>query len=77
VQAQSEAIRIGTYGRITVVAPLADMSKAQVVEAGLNLANPPPFAETYSCYVGEKSHCGECATCIERVKAFKIGGIKT
>jgi 7-cyano-7-deazaguanine synthase len=75
VRAQSDAIRTGTYGKITVTAPFVAMTKADVVRKGLTLTKLTPFALTYSCYAGGESHCGECATCIERLDALKQGGV--
>jgi 7-cyano-7-deazaguanine synthase len=28
------------------------------------------FSLTYSCYKGEKKHCGKCGTCVERKEAL-------
>lgn len=71
--AMNEAINIGTYGKITVVRPLINMNKAEVVKMGLELE--VPYALTWSCYEGGDKQCGECGTCIDRKNAFRANGV--
>ena len=64
----SAAINIGTDHKVTVMTPLVEWNKAQVVAEGLRLK--VPFQLTISCYNGV--NCGTlCGTCIDRVNAFK------
>lgn len=70
--AMSEAISIGTYRKVSVVAPLVNMNKAGVVAAGLKLN--VPYELTWSCYEGGEKPCGTCATCIDRIEAFRANG---
>lgn len=72
--AMGEAIQIGTYGKVKLVAPLVNMNKAQVVKTGLEIK--VPYHLTWSCYVGADKPCGHCGTCIDRAKAFAENGIK-
>lgn len=74
VDAMSRAIRLGTYKRIHVVAPLVTMNKAQVVETGLRLN--VPYELTWSCYKGGEEACGKCGTCIDRLRAFEANGVE-
>lgn len=74
IKAQTEAIKLGTYNKVTVVAPLAKMNKAQVVAEGLRLK--VPYHLTWSCYEGRAKQCGTCGTCIDRKEAFKANGIE-
>jgi 7-cyano-7-deazaguanine synthase len=60
---------LGTYNNISVRAPLADLTKPQIVTLGLGLDSPLHL--TYSCYNGGEKHCGKCGTCLDRLKAFK------
>ncbi|MBO4312550.1 MAG: 7-cyano-7-deazaguanine synthase QueC [Desulfovibrionaceae bacterium] len=72
--AMDSAIRIGTYGKVRLAAPLAEMNKAQVVAAGLRLG--VPYELTWSCYEGGEKPCGTCATCLDRATAFAANGIR-
>lgn len=72
-KSMNEAINIGTYGNINVVAPLINMNKAQVVGTGLNLS--VPYELTWSCYEGKEKPCGTCGTCIDRIAAFEMNGV--
>ena len=72
--AMDKAINIGTYGNIHVVRPLINMNKAQVVAEGLKLK--VPYQLTYSCYNGGEKSCGtSCATCLDRIRAFRENGV--
>lgn len=72
--AMHQAIKIGTYERVLVEAPLVNMNKAQVVSTGLSLN--APYNMTYSCYEGRDKSCGKCGTCIDRRDAFIQNGIE-
>lgn len=66
------AINVGTYGKVSVKAPLINLNKAGVVGKGLELN--VPYEMTWSCYEGGKTACGTCGTCIDRLNAFKLNG---
>ena len=68
-----EAINIGTYGKIGIVAPFVNSNKSQVVACGLKLK--VPYNLTWSCYLGGNKACGKCGTCIDRINAFKLNGV--
>lgn len=84
VNMAKELYRISNYGseRIEYRAPFVTDSKAQVLKAGLEaLAKLGLTAEMYShtssCYnPSEGKACGKCATCLDRLKAFKEAGIQ-
>lgn len=65
----AQAINEGTDGKVILNIPFQLMTKADVVELGVNLK--APFKHTYSCYNGREKHCGLCGTCKERIEAFK------
>ena len=69
----SEAVEIGTYGKIKIVAPFLGKTKADVVKIGLELK--VPYEMTWSCYERGEIPCGKCATCIDRAKAFELNGV--
>lgn len=68
VEAFQKAVSLGTYGKVSFVAPLIGMTKKDVVKTGLSLGTPYQF--TWSCYEGGEKPCGKCASCIDRAKAF-------
>lgn len=72
--AMKEAIKIGTYDKVIVEAPLVEMNKAQVVKIGLEIG--VPYQLTWSCYEGGEKACGTCGTCIDRLNAFKVNNVK-
>lgn len=74
INAMSEAISLGTYGNVSIVAPFAGKSKSEVVKTGLSLS--VPYRLTWSCYEGGEKACGTCGTCIDRLKAFEANGVK-
>lgn len=74
VASMSAAVRIGTYEKIRLVAPFLCQSKADVVKVGLELH--APYHLTWSCYEGGDKPCGQCATCIDRARAFELNGVK-
>lgn len=67
------AIRIGTYNMVKVVAPFVNTNKAGVVKRGLELH--VPYELTWSCYNGGDKPCGKCGTCIDRAKAFEANNV--
>lgn len=74
IKALSEAMGLGTYEGICIVAPYSDITKTDIArhgkEIGLN------YAETWSCYKGGDKHCGKCGTCVERKEALQEAGIE-
>ena len=68
VSYMNKAINEGTAGQVHIEAPFVDKTKAGVVAEGLRLG--VPYELTWSCYEGGEKPCGECATCIDRAKAF-------
>lgn len=57
-----------TENRVHLIAPFANMTKADIVGIGKKLDTP--FHLTRSCYRSQKEACGTCGTCQERVAAF-------
>jgi len=67
-------VRQGTRsGDITIVAPLVEMGKKEIVKTGLTLN--APFHLTWSCYAKSDLACGECESCILRLKGFSEAGV--
>ncbi len=58
--------------RLTVIAPLAGMKKADVLRAGRHL----PLHLTFTCASPVRGrHCGRCNKCEERRRGFRAAGI--
>ena len=73
VGAMANAIEVGCYGHVHLVAPLLSLYKSDIVRWGDNLK--VPFEMTWSCYKGEELHCGTCPTCRSRKEAFINAGV--
>lgn len=75
--AQGIAIEEGTGKKVQMEAPWCKMTKAQVVHEGLKYGmTQEEFDHTWSCYEGGKEPCGECGTCLDRIKALKLNGLE-
>jgi len=70
VKAAQKAVYWSSGGKVELIAPFVNFTKAQVVELGRRLQ--APFELTYSCYRGGPKHCGVCSTCRERRLAFRL-----
>ncbi len=73
IGAMQNAIYIGTYRTVRLLAPLTYLKKSQIIEWGYSL--DVPYEITWSCYKGEEQHCGVCPTCRARKEAFTLAGI--
>lgn len=71
--AMQEAIKAGTYSKISIDAPYTSKRKAEIVDIGNSLN--VDYSQTWSCYRGGDIHCGECATCRERKQAFALSKV--
>lgn len=72
-RAFNQVIRVGTKeGNIEIVTPLITMRKAEIVRMGLEVG--APFDLTWSCYSREDRACGECESCVLRLRAFADAG---
>ena len=71
------ATSAGVQGnKITIHAPLINMSKGEIIKTGLALG--VDYSKTISCYDPsfDGLSCGTCHACLIRLKAFEINGIK-
>ncbi|MDE5903020.1 MAG: 7-cyano-7-deazaguanine synthase QueC [Muribaculaceae bacterium] len=73
VDAMSEAIRLGTFEGLTILAPYTHITKSDIAAHGKKIGMD--YALTYSCYKGGERHCGRCGTCVERREAMADAGI--
>lgn len=69
------ATKAGVEGtrRFRVWAPLLDMTKADIIRAGLALG--VDYARTWSCYQGGAVACGQCDSCRLRLAGFAEVGV--
>ncbi len=74
VLAMGVAADIGNYRKVGIKAPFIDIEKHEIVSSGVALK--VPFGDTWSCYKGGEFHCGKCGTCVERVEAFSLAGVR-
>ena len=74
IAAMEEAVNAGTRaafekGGFTIHAPFVDMTKSEIIEAGLALGADYSFS--VSCYAGGEVPCGRCSACLLRHGAWQ------
>ena len=63
------ATKSGVEGNsIKIHTPLLGLTKAEIIKLGERLK--VPYNLTWSCYKGEEKACGECDSCLLRLKGF-------
>jgi 7-cyano-7-deazaguanine synthase len=73
-KAFNELIKLGTVkGDIEIVTPVINYSKADIVKYAEQLQ--APLELTWSCYARMDLSCGECDSCILRLRGFERAGI--
>ena len=68
VKAMASALDLCDWHRLQLLAPYLTWTKGDICKRGLELH--VPFAETWTCYVGDDEPCGRCGACTERAEAF-------
>ena len=61
IEQAERSIEVAMGRKIEIVTPLAEFSKADVV----NLSAQKGISGTYSCHAGEREPCGQCIACLE------------
>ena len=75
-QAFQQTIEAGTKPdtHVTIVTPVIDLQKSEIVKRGLKLN--APLALTWSCYRSDDIACGRCDSCALRLRAFaEVGAV--
>lgn len=74
-EAMNALIKQGTKnGDISVVTPVINMSKDQIVKKAVELK--APLNLTWSCYAREDKACGICDSCALRLRGFQKAGVE-
>ena len=73
-EAYQNVVELGTRPETTIaiITPVIQMSKGDIVEAGIRLA--APLHLTWSCYKSESVACGRCDSCALRLRGFQQAG---
>jgi 7-cyano-7-deazaguanine synthase len=69
-----ELIRVGTRPetQVEIVTPVIALKKSEIIRKGIELG--APLHLTWSCYQSEDAPCGECDSCLLRMRAFAAAG---
>lgn len=70
VEALRSVIELSSEGKVSVLTPFVNISKADILKIGYSLPAPVPYHLTRSCYKNQPVSCGKCGTCRERLQAF-------
>ena len=69
----SDAIYKGSNGKVSLISPLVEMRKKEIIALGKELKIP--FDKTWTCYEDNELPCGKCTACMDRIKGFKENGL--
>jgi 7-cyano-7-deazaguanine synthase len=72
----NKTIELGTKPgtKISVVTPIIHMKKHEIVKKGIVLN--VPFELSWSCYNNNDKACGECDSCVLRLRGFELAGVR-
>ena len=64
--------KLNRRDRVTILAPLIELSKADIIKLGISVG--VYFGNTWTCYEGLEKACGTCTACSSRLKGFVDAG---
>lgn len=70
INSVNSSLKFSSDKDATLIAPLIDMNKEQIVKQGLELEIP--FNLIFSCYNGYEKHCGKCESCMRLKRALEF-----
>ncbi|MBZ2169630.1 MULTISPECIES: 7-cyano-7-deazaguanine synthase QueC [Marinobacter] len=74
VEKMDAVCRIANYQPVAIEAPFLRMDKGGILAEGLKLGLD--YGQTWTCYNGRDKACGVCGSCVERLEAFSVNGVK-
>lgn len=74
VERMNEVAAIANFEAVEIVAPYLHKTKAEILADGLAMGID--YADTWTCYRGERLACGRCGSCLERLAAFAAHGLE-
>jgi 7-cyano-7-deazaguanine synthase len=66
--------KLGQDSRLRIAVPLQYLTKGEIISMGMRLK--VPYELTHSCYNSEEEACGECDSCLLRLKGFMDSGFR-
>ena len=72
LEAINNVNKLNRLDRVTIEAPLIELSKKEIIELGVSLSIN--LGVTWTCYEGKDEACGECPACSSRIKGFIDAG---
>ena len=76
IQSQQQTINLAMDTDIVIETPLMNLTKAETVQRMASLGKLDWYADTHTCYKGQRPACGTCPSCKLRLKGFAKAGIK-
>lgn len=72
VQSLYTTVLASSDGKVGVLTPFLNTTKAEIVRRGLQMDFP--FELTRTCYADQEVACGRCGSCQERLESFQLNG---
>lgn len=69
-----ELSQVANYEPIIISTPFLTLTKIDIIRIGIALN--VDFSLTWTCYKGEEKPCGKYGSCVERIEAFELNGVK-